>query len=188
MNAGCGFDREGRVTHGVGWHLDGLFDGFDPEDGSHLRGLGVWCRRVGLAQQECDVVGSAAEEPNRRRRGRGNENGGCADDVLLADVIPQQNVWIVQRFLCDGAACDKRTQILRDPGRVRTTSRLASKGNLLYRITTRYERRNVHCGDRRWSRLRGLDESLSLDGRAVGNGGHARDRFSQRSEEHTSEL
>ncbi len=117
--------------------------------------------------------------PGAVRRGGGNEDGGCADDLLLADVSPQQTVWIVQHGLRDSAACDKRAQILRDSVRVRVAGGLAGERDLLDRITTRYEWCDVHCGDRRWPRRRGRNESLSLDGCAVGNGGHARDRFPQ---------
>ena len=115
----------------VGRDQNDLFDGFDPENRNHLHGLGVRCSRCGLAQQEGDVVGSAAEESLRRRRGRGNDDGDCVGDLLFADVIAQQFVGIVQQGLRDGAGGDKAAEILRDSRCVRVGGGLAGERDLL---------------------------------------------------------
>src|SRR5271165_1002240 len=107
-NTRFGFDRE-LLTFVQRRHQDDLLDGFDPKDRGHLRGLSVgrggWDRR--LAEQKRDVVGSAAEKPDWRRRGGGNEDSGCADNVLCADVRSQQRVGVVQHRLSESSACDK---------------------------------------------------------------------------------
>ena len=84
-------------------YVKGLFDGFDPENGRHLRGLGVGGRGRGLAQQERNVIGSAPEQRRRWRRSRGSDQGDGFDDLLFADVIAQQTVRIVQKCLRNGA-------------------------------------------------------------------------------------
>ena len=104
-NARFAFDREGRLTHLEGRYQNDLFDGFDPENRRHLQGLGVRRSSCGLAEQECYIVDSAPE--GHRRRGRGNDEGDRVGDLLFADVIAQQRVWIVQNGLRDGTDGDK---------------------------------------------------------------------------------
>src|ERR1700680_3802136 len=104
-DARFGFDREG-LTGIERRHLKDLFDGFDPENGSHLHGVSVRLSCPSIPQQEGDVVGSAPEE-RRRRRGRGNVEDDGVDDLLFADVTAQQTIWIVQKGLRDGARRDE---------------------------------------------------------------------------------
>lgn len=89
-NTWFGFDHE-LLTFVQRRHQNDLLDSFNPEDRGHPGGLSVgrWGWDCGLAQQKRDVVRSAAEKPDGRRGSRGNEDGGCAGDDLLADLSAQ---------------------------------------------------------------------------------------------------
>lgn len=100
-------DREGRPTYLHRRNQNDLFDRLDPEGRGHLRGLSVGGCCCGLPQQEGGVVSSASEKRRRRRRGRGNYQGDRFDDLLFADVIAQQRIWIVEKGLRDGAGRDE---------------------------------------------------------------------------------
>ena len=104
-NAWLGADQVRLLAEFEGRNNNHLFNGFNPENRRHLHGVGVRRGGAGLALQEGDVVGSAAERHGRRRRV--NDDGRGLGDLLFADVIAQQFVGIVQHGLGDGSGGDE---------------------------------------------------------------------------------
>jgi hypothetical protein len=60
---GRGLDRDdARLARLEDGNLNLVLDRFDPESGSHLRGLGVGCAGRRVPQQEGDIAGTAPEQ------------------------------------------------------------------------------------------------------------------------------
>src|ERR1700691_2754541 len=107
------------------WHQNSVLNSFHPKCRRHLQGLGVGGVIRRSALQEPDIVGSAADQRRIGERVDGYYSGG--DNFLLADVIAEHSVRIVQHGLRDGTGGDETGQILWNSGRALVGRSLAGE-------------------------------------------------------------
>jgi hypothetical protein len=140
-DAGLGLQEQRRRTRAVIRNVQHFLHPLNPEDRCHLHRIGVGTGRrcCRLSEEERDVVGASAEQGQRRISGY--ENCGGGQNLLLADLIPQKTVGVVQHRLCD--ACAEGREVLRDAGRVVVGGGLAGEFRI-HRLTRRNDdRRDV---------------------------------------------